>query len=91
MITQQVQSQNWNIIGHERPIGILRRALAAQRVRHAYLFTGPQRIGKNLFAQRFAQTLLCTGGPDPHMTPLDPCNTCLACRKSCIETIQMSM
>src|SRR5207244_9670674 len=34
-----------------------------------------------LLAQRFAQTLLCTGGSDPHVSPLDPCNTCLACRK----------
>ena len=77
----QIQLQSWNIVGHEHSIDILRRALAAQQVRHAYLFAGPQHIGKSLFALRLAQTLLCTGGADPHVAPLDPCNTCLACRK----------
>ena len=72
---------DWNIVGHEHSINILRRALSSQRVRHAYLFTGPEHIGKTLLAQRFAQTLLCTGGPDPEVAPLNPCNTCLSCRK----------
>jgi len=31
--------------------------------------------------RRFAQTLLCTGGINPHISPSDPCNTCLSCRK----------
>src|SRR5215470_2710728 len=77
----QAPTHDWNIVGHEHSINILRRALAAQRVRHAYLFTGPEHIGKALLARRFAQTLLCTGGPDPHVAPLNPCNACLSCRK----------
>jgi len=87
MIAHQTQASpkgstaDWNIIGHEHAIDILRRTLAAEQVRHAYLFAGPQRIGKSLLAQRFAQTLLCTEGTDPHIAPLDPCNTCLSCRK----------
>ncbi len=72
---------DWNIVGHEHSINILRRALSSQRVRHAYLFTGSEHIGKTLLAQRFTQTLLCTGGPDPKVAPLNPCNTCLSCRK----------
>jgi len=81
MQSQQDQIQNWNIIGHEHSINILRRALASQRVHHAYLFTGPDHIGKALLAHRFAQTLLCTGGPDPRVAPEAPCNVCLSCRK----------
>src|SRR5579884_904908 len=81
METQHLHASGWNIVGHEHAIDILRRTLAAQQVRHAYLFTGPQRIGKTLLAQRLAQTLLCTGGPDPQVAPLEPCNRCLACRK----------
>lgn len=77
----QAPMHDWNIVGHEHSINILRRALAAQRVRHAYLFAGPEHIGKALLARRFAQTLLCTGGPDPHVAPLYPCNACLSCRK----------
>lgn len=82
MTVHQIQSQNWNIVGHEHSIDILRRTLAAQQVRHAYLFVGPQRIGKSLLAQRFAQTLLCTGGAAPLVAPTDPCNVCLSCRKA---------
>lgn len=77
----QIPVHDWNIVGHEHSINILRQALAAQLVRHAYLFTGPEHIGKTLLAQRFAQTLLCTGGPDPHFAPQNPCNSCLSCRK----------
>ncbi len=77
----QTPAHDWNIVGHEHSINILRRALAAQRVRHAYLFTGPEHIGKALLAQRFAQTLLCTGGPDPYVAPQNPCYACLSCRK----------
>ncbi len=81
MSTQPIASQGWDIVGHEHSIDILRRTLAAQQVRHAYLFTGPSHIGKSLLAQRFAQTLLCTGGPDPTIAPQEPCNVCLSCRK----------
>ena len=81
MTITQTSRENWNIVGHDHAIDILRRTLAAQQVRHAYLFAGPQHIGKSLLASRFAQTLLCIGGEDPHVAPQDPCNHCLACRK----------
>jgi len=71
----------WNIVGHDHALDLLRRMLIAQQVRHAYLFTGPEHTGKSIVARRFAQTLLCTGGPDPALAPTEPCNTCLACRK----------
>ena len=76
-----IPMHDWNIVGHELAINTLRRALLAQRVRHAYLFTGPDHIGKALLAQRFAQTLLCTGGGDANNAPQNPCNACLSCRK----------
>src|SRR5215469_14617013 len=76
-----LQTQDWGIVGHEHAIDLLRRALVAQRVQHAYLFAGPEHIGKTLLAQRFAQTLLCTGGWDPHLAPQNPCGVCLSCRK----------
>ncbi len=77
----QMPLHDWNMVGHEHAINTLRRALAAQRVRHAYLFSGPEHIGKTLLARRFAQTLLCTGGKDAHVAPQNPCNACLSCRK----------
>src|SRR5437763_4848392 len=81
MESHQVTQPGWHIIGHEHAIDLLRRTLAAQQVRHAYLFTGPEHIGKSLLVHRFAQTLLCTGGPDPNIAPQNPCNVCLSCRK----------
>lgn len=81
MRSHQIQTPGWNIVGHEHAVDLLRRTLVAQQVRHAYLFAGPARIGKSLLALRFAQALLCTGGPDPRVSPAEPCNACLSCRK----------
>ncbi len=81
MEMRETTPEGWDIIGHEHAIDILRRTLAAQQVRHAYLFAGPPHIGKLLLARCFAQTLLCTGGPDPTIAPQEPCNVCLNCRK----------
>jgi DNA polymerase-3 subunit delta' len=80
METQQNNS-GWNIVGHEHAIDRIKRTLAAEQVRHAYVLSGPEHIGKSLLAHRFAQTLLCMGGPDPQVAPQNPCNVCLSCRK----------
>src|SRR5258708_34727829 len=75
----QAPMHDWNIVGHEHSINVLRQALSSQRVRHAYLFTGPEHIGKTLLAQRFTQTLLCTGGARTKAATLNPCNTRAFC------------
>ncbi len=62
-----------SIIGHERQKNILRRALTNQRIAHAYLFEGPDGIGKRLVALAMARALLCTNGTG--------CGDCTQCRK----------
>lgn len=62
----------WPIIGHEWAVEHLDRALRHQRTRHAYLITGPSRIGKTRLALAFAAALNCTG-ENP------PCGECRAC------------
>ena len=47
-----------DIIGHERPIGILTSALTSKRVHHAWLFAGPSGVGKRTAARAFASLLL---------------------------------
>ena len=62
-----------SITGHEQQKNILRRALANERVAHAYLFEGAEGIGKKLMALAFARALLCLQGTG--------CGDCVACRK----------
>ena len=62
----------WNVIGHEWAVDMLRRDLAHDRVRHAYLFTGPAGIGKRTLAGEFSRALLCEAA-DP------PCGRCRHC------------
>jgi DNA polymerase-3 subunit delta' len=62
-----------SITGHEQQKNVLRRALKNQRVAHAYLFEGPDGIGKKLIALAFIRALLCQNGSG--------CGDCPACRK----------
>ncbi|MBI5957318.1 MAG: DNA polymerase III subunit delta' [Chloroflexi bacterium] len=63
---------HWPVIGHEWAITQLDRAIQHGRVRHAYLFTGPDHIGKTTLARAFVMALNCTG-PNP------PCGQCRSC------------
>jgi DNA polymerase-3 subunit delta' len=63
------------IFGHLGPLAVLRRALVTGRVSHAYLFAGPEGIGKATVALNFAKALMC------HNQGHDACEACEACRK----------
>ncbi len=63
----------WGIIGQERAVGALHRALQEGRLSHAYLFTGPPQVGKATVARRLAQAVNCRGEERP-------CLRCRACR-----------
>ncbi|MEW6489357.1 MAG: DNA polymerase III subunit delta' [Thermodesulfobacteriota bacterium] len=69
-----------SILGHERPLKVLRRALATGRVPHAYLFWGPDGVGKETVAAAWAQVLLCA---DPEAVGrAEACGRCGPCRKA---------
>lgn len=57
---------------------MIRRAVERGRIAHAYLFLGPDGIGKRLTAHRLAQSLFCQRIPDEQ---LDACGECPACRQ----------
>jgi len=61
------------VIGHEQQKDILRRALASGRLAHAYLFSGPDGIGKRLMALALARAIVCHEQRG--------CGHCPACRK----------
>ncbi|GMV98694.1 MAG: hypothetical protein AMXMBFR83_30420 [Phycisphaerae bacterium] len=67
---------------------ILQRALAGRRMPHAYVFAGPEGVGKELMAVGLAQTLLCpsqvrldfTGQAGADLSGVDACGECQDCR-----------
>ena len=73
---------NWNIVGHEWAVEMLKQHLTRDSVRHAYLFTGPPGLGRRTLALRFAQALNC---PNP-IAPGEPCGKCKTCQQ--IERMQ---
>jgi DNA polymerase-3 subunit delta' len=67
----------WHSVrGHDRVVEDLRKGLAQGRFPHAFLFVGPEGVGKKTFAVTLAQALLCERVPE---TALDPCGTCPSC------------
>ena len=54
---------------------MLRQHISADRLRHAYLFSGPRGVGRRTLALNFAQAINC---PSP-TAPGVPCGTCRTC------------
>lgn len=66
----------WSRIrGHDAVRDHLRAAYRTGRLAHAYLFVGPEGVGKRSFATEFAKSLLCEAPPGP----MEPCDRCRAC------------
>jgi DNA polymerase-3 subunit gamma/tau len=64
------------VVGQDHVTEPLRAALAAGRINHAYLFSGPRGCGKTSSARILARSLNCEKGPTP-----DPCGVCDSCRE----------
>src|SRR3990170_3347429 len=78
----KLMDNNWNLVGHEWAVDMLKKHVANGTTRHAYLFAGPPGLGRRTLALRFAQALNC-------QTPLDagiPCGQCRDCKQ--IEAMQ---
>ena len=64
------------VVGQEHVTEPLSTALAANRINHAYLFSGPRGCGKTSSARILARSLNCEQGPTP--TPCGACDSCVA-------------
>lgn len=74
---------NWPIIGHDNIKTILQKNMAGAGVGHAFLFFGPEKVGKTYLAKLFAQSLICENYNKPNL-PEDavvPCGQCSACKQ----------
>ncbi len=69
-----------NVIGQTRVKDLLKKAIAAKELPHAYLFYGPRGVGKQAMAIEFARTVLCL------KKGVEACGECSSCRK--FETLQ---
>jgi DNA polymerase III subunit delta' len=73
---------NWDLLGHDWAVDLLHEHVVNDDLRHAYLFTGPQGVGRRTLALRLAQAINC---PQPD-GPGQPCRSCQTCKQ--IERMQ---
>lgn len=64
------------ILGHERPLAVIRQNILTGQLPPAYLFHGEEGIGKRLVATELVKAVNCTGGHEPG----DSCGQCVSCR-----------
>jgi DNA polymerase-3 subunit delta' len=67
-----------DILGHQRPITLLQRAIRNEKVVNSYLFLGNEGIGKKAVALQFAKALNCLEGEAERG---DACDHCASCKK----------
>jgi len=67
-----------DVLGHERPVKFLKRAIHQDKVSHSYLFLGNEGIGKKWVALQFAKVLNCLEGVAEKG---DACDQCISCKK----------
>lgn len=70
-------ADNWNILGHEWAVDMLRQHVARGETRHAYLFSGPPGVGRRTLALRLAQALNC----ERPISAGEPCLNCRTCKQ----------
>ena len=63
------------VIGHQKNIEMLQKALKNDRIARAYLFAGSANVGKEFVALTFARALNCLAAE------ADSCDKCISCRK----------
>jgi DNA polymerase-3 subunit delta' len=74
------------VLAQPTAVATLERALQGGRVHHAYLFDGPEGVGKELAAFGLAQALVCEKRP---AGSADACGACSACTRVVIREGQM--
>ncbi|MCD4812891.1 DNA polymerase III subunit gamma/tau [bacterium] len=64
------------VVGQDHVVRTLKNAISANRISHAYLFTGPRGVGKTSSARLLAKAVNCLS-PESG----EPCNHCVRCEE----------
>ncbi|MBU0959897.1 MAG: DNA polymerase III subunit delta' [Proteobacteria bacterium] len=65
-----------SFLGHKQARNLLSRGISSNRLAHAYLFRGPEGIGKQLFARGLTAAVNCAAAKG-----IAACGICSGCRK----------
>ena len=76
MVTTDTGTAFAGLLGQDKAKKLIRRALASDRMPHAFLFRGPEGVGKQLFAREMAAAVNCRNRDGGR-----PCGACPSCRK----------
>jgi DNA polymerase-3 subunit delta' len=69
-------THHWQVFGHDWAVNFLRKSIAHDRFRQAYLITGTPGVGKTMLANTLAMALNC----EHDSLDARPCYTCRSCR-----------
>ena len=68
---------SWNFLGNENAVALLKEQTRPEKLRHSYLLTGPQGVGRRTLALAMIKALNCANPPSPG----EFCDDCLPCRQ----------
>ena len=84
-MSYQVLARKWRprdfstLVGQDHVVRALTHALTANRLHHAYLFTGTRGVGKTTLSRILAKALNCVGPDGSGGITATPCGVCEAC------------